>query len=137
MGNRIEITGLREFQRSLKQAETGVPKMLRVVFNEATGIVIDYAQAHIDVKTGRARASLKARSSQRTAAIALGGRRAPYAAWLDFGGEGRVSGRPGRREFIKDGRYVYKGLELHREDVTESMARGLAQLARDAGLEVT
>jgi hypothetical protein len=137
VAEKITIAGLREFQRALKTMDTGLPKMLRVVLNEATGVVIDWARPRIPQRTGRARASLKARSSQRAARVAIGGNRAPYVPWLDFGGEGRVKGRPAARPFIKDGRYLYQGLKVKRAEVTDMMAAGLAQLAREAGLEVS
>lgn len=134
---KIEVTGLRDFQRQLKAMDAGLPKQLRLALNEAAKVVIDYAQPRIPSRTGRAAASLKARSSQRQARIGVGGNRAPYYPWLDFGGEGRVKGRPAARPFIKSGRYVYKGLEVKRDRVTEIMSAALTQLAKDAGLEVS
>lgn len=134
---KIKIEGLREFQKSLRQMGADLPKQIRTVFNAAAGIIVDYAQAHIEVKSGRARASVKARSSQRLAQVAIGGSRAPYVPWLDFGGEGRVRGRPGKREFIKEGRYVYRGLRLHGDDITDLMAQGVVDLATSAGLQVS
>lgn len=133
---KIQVTGLREFQAQLKAMDAGLPKQLRLALNEAAGVVIDYAQPRIPKRTGRAAASLKARSTQREARIAVGGNRAPYYPWLDFGGEGRKRGRPAKREFIKSGRYVYKGLEVKRDRVTEIMSEALTKLARDAGFEV-
>ena len=137
MGDRIQVTGLREFQKQLKAMDAGLPKQLRLALNQASAEVIDYAEAHFARKTGRAAGSLKARSSQREARVALGGNRAPYAPWLDFGGEGRIKGRPPARPVIKSGRYVYKGLEVRRDRITEIMANALTQLAKDAGLEVS
>lgn len=137
MAETIKINGLREFQKALRQLDADMPKLLRVTFNGATKLVIDYAAGHMPRRSGDAINSLKPRSSQREARIALGGRRAPYAAWLDFGGEGRIKGRPASRPFIKDGRYVYKGLAVHRDEITELMSKGLADVAREAGLEVT
>lgn len=134
---KIEVTGLRDFQRQLRAMDAGLPKQLRLALNAAAEEIIDYAEPRFPRRTGAAAASLKARSSQRVARIALGGRRAPYAPWLDFGGQGRVKGRPPARPFIKSGRYVYKGLEVRRDRVTDIMSTALAQLARDAGLEVT
>lgn len=134
---KVTITGLREFQRALRDMDAGLPKQIRLVLNEASGLVIDYAEAHFPRRTGRAASSLRARSTQREARVALGGRRAPYAPWVDFGGQGRIKGRPPKREFIKSGRYVYKGLEVNRSKITELMSAGLTELARSAGLEVT
>lgn len=137
MSARIDITGLREVQRALREVDAGLPKQIRLIFNEATGLIVDYSKAHIEVKSGRAKASIKARSSQRTAAVAIGGGRAPYTPWLDFGGEGRRRGRPSARPFIREGRYVYKGLRLHHDDITAIMSKGLTELVQSAGLEVS
>lgn len=135
---KIQITGLREFQRALKTMDAGLPKQLRLALNEASREVIDYAQPRFPRVTGRAAASLKARSSQRAARVALGGRRAPHAPWLVYGGQGRVRGRPAPRPFIKGGRDFgpYAALDHRRERITEILSDALSQLARDAGLEV-
>lgn len=137
MAEKIKVSGLREFQRALKQMDADLPKQLRTALNEASGIVIDYASGHMPSRSGRAKASLKARSTQREARVGLGGRKAPYAPWLDFGGEGRRKGRPSARPFIKSGRYVYKGLEVKRDEVTDIMSSALTELARGAGLVVS
>lgn len=134
---KLQVDGLRQFQRSLKEVDAGFPKMLRLVHNGAAQLVIDYARPRMPSVTGAARSSLLARSSQRDTRVAMGGRKAPYAPWLDFGGQGRVHGRPPQRPFIKDGRYVYAGVNANRDRITQIMADGYAQLARDAGLEVT
>lgn len=134
---KIQVQGLREFQAALRTMDKDLPKQLRLALNEASGIVVDYAGARMPKKTGRAAASLKARSSQREARVALGGRRAAWAPWLDFGGQGRVKGRPPKREFIKDGRYVYQGLKVKRDEITGVLERALTDLAKGAGLEVT
>lgn len=137
MAGQIAITGLREFQRALRQVDAGLPKQMRLIGNQAAQLVVDWAQPRMPNKTGRARSSLKVRSSQREVRVAMGGTKAPYAPWLDFGGQGRRAGRPSARPFIADGRYVYQGLKVKRADVIEVMAAGLTDLAKQAGLEVT
>lgn len=132
---RIEVKGLREFQTQLRKMDSDLPKQLRTALNQASELVIDYAQAHMPKKTGKARASLKARSSQREARIAMGGRKAPYAPWLDFGGKGK-HGRPAPRPYMKEGRYVYKGLAVKRSEVLDVMQQAITDVARGAGLEV-
>lgn len=137
MTPKITISGLREFQASLKQMDTSFPKQLRLILNEAGDLIVKYDVQHMPRKSGRAVASVKARSSQRLARVAIGGNKAPYVPWLDFGGQGRVAGRPGPRPFIKEGRYTYQGLRVHRADITAIMERGLTELARSAGVEVS
>lgn len=133
----INIAGLKEFQKALRAVDADLPKLLRVTFNEAMGLVIGYASDHMPRKSGRAINSLKPRSAQRTARVAMGGRAAPYAPWLDFGGEGRRKGRPAPRPFLKEGRFIYKGLAVKHDDITEVMSKGMADIARAAGLDVT
>lgn len=136
---KIQVTGLREFQASLKAMDAALPKLLRLALNAAAEEIIDYERPRFPARTGRARGSLKARSSQRAARIALGGTAAPWAPWLIYGGEGRVKGRPPARPFIKGGRNFgpYAALDARHEQVTQIMAQALTQLAHDAGLEVT
>lgn len=134
---KITITGIREFQKALRAADANLPKQMRLVLNEAGKLIVDYDQAHMPNRTGRARGSVKVRSSQRAARVAVGGSKAPYVPWLDFGGEGRRKGRPPARPFLKAGRYTYVGLKIHRDDITEVMSAGLTELARSAGLDVT
>jgi hypothetical protein len=133
----MQVTGLREFQKSLRDADANLPKQLRLVLNEAGQVIIDYAQPRFARKSGAAVGSLKLRSSQRAVRLAYGGRKAPYAPWLDFGGQGRVHGRPGKRPFIAEGRYLYPGLRARADEIQNVMAAGLTRLASEAGMEVT
>ncbi len=133
---RIEVAGLREFQRSLRQMDADLPKQIRVVLNASGEIVIKYARPKIPSKSGAARASMKLRSSQREARLAAGGRRAPYYPWLDFGGAVGPNDSV-TRPFITIGRYVYPTLKDHNAEIQDAMAEGLQRLATGAGLEMT
>lgn len=128
----IDVKGIKELQKSLRKMDADLPKQMRIVLNGASELVLDYARPRFPKRSGRAAASLKARSSQREARIALGGRRAPYAPGLDFGG-----GRPQFPPYQRGGRYVYKGLEVNRDEITGLLEQGLTGLARSAGLETT
>lgn len=130
----IRITGIREFQKALKDMDKELPKQLRVALNAASQLVVDYAVPRVPTKTGRARRSLKVRSSQREARVAAGGRTAPYYAWLDFGG---TLPRGGKRPFYTQGRFVYPGLAANRDEIQSALEVALTDLARHAGLEVT
>ena len=132
MPDKIQLRGIKEFQKALRAMDADLPKQIRVLLNESTELVLSYAQQRFPRDTGRAAGSLKARSSQREARIALGGTRAPYAPGLDFGGNA-----PQFPEYLPGGRYVYKGLELNRDEITKRMEEGLRALAAGAGLEMT
>jgi hypothetical protein len=133
---KVDIKGLDEFRQSLKAMDAGTQKMMRLVFADAVGLVIDWARPRMPSKSGRARGSIKAQLGDRRSSIALGGSRAPWAPWLDFGGEGKRAGRPPKRPFIREGRYVYQGLKIKRAEVLEALSAGIDRLAREAGFEV-
>jgi hypothetical protein len=134
---RVKIEGLDEFRRSLDTMRSGLPKMVQMALGEVLGEVVDYARPRMPKRTGRAAQSLRAKASARTASVTMGGPAAPYAPWLDFGGQGRRKGRPPARPFLKQGRYVYKALAVRQNDIDDIMSAGLDQLARGAGLDVT
>lgn len=131
----IKIDGLRQFQAAVRMMEDGLQKELRVIFNRAADLVIDDARPRIPTRSGKAKASLKARSGQREARIVGGGAKVPYFGWLDYGG--RVGpDRSVRRPFIKEGRYIYPAYTRHRDDIVDIMVDGIGDLARRAGLAV-
>jgi hypothetical protein len=134
-GTRIEISGLREFQRSLRRMDSALPRQLRIALNDSSDLVIKEAKPEIPRRTGTAAASLKARSTQREARVAAGGKRASYYPWLDFGG--RV-GRNGSvvRPYLKEGRYIYPALRKNRPEIQAVLEKSIRSLAHDAGLGV-
>lgn len=131
----IRIEGLAQLNRSLKRLDSELPKGLRLAHNEAANIVVDEARRRIPSVSGRARASVKARSTRTASRVSAGSKRAPYVPWLDYGGEGRVKGRPPKREFRKGGRYVYPSFHDKRDEFTQVLERALLQTVSAAGLE--
>lgn len=138
----IQISGLREFQKALKDMDGESQKQLRLVLNDAVEMVAATARPRIPVGTGRARNSLRPSSSQREARVAAGGARVAYYGFLDFGGRvgpGRTGKNTGsvRRPFIKEGRYIYPAYYSVKPKVQARLEEGLRDLARNAGLDVT
>jgi hypothetical protein len=132
----LKIEGLREFQRGLKAMDKDLPKALRLAFNDAADIVVADARPRVPSRSGRAKGTVKARSTQTAARVIGGGRKAPYYPWLDFGGRaGRGAGVT--RPFLADGRYIYKAFYANRSRFTDAMEEGILTVARSAGIEVT
>lgn len=134
---KVTVSGLGEFQTAVKGMATGLDKVERDALGVIMGEVIDYARPRIPHRTGRAAGSLKGRVSARTASVSMGGAAAPWAPWLDFGGEGKRKGRPPKRPFMKEGRYVYKALSVKQADIDDILSGAVTGLATGAGLEVT
>lgn len=149
----IKIVGLRELQRALKQMDGESQKKLRLVLNTIAETVAQGASRRVPTRTGRAKGSLRPQSSQREAKVVGGSKKASYYGWLEFGGtvgRGRVAGgakkRAGgatggkagsvKRTWIASGRYIYPTYAANRDSIQTALARSLAELAREAGLEV-
>lgn len=135
MDAKIAVEGLAEFNRALRRLDKDAPKALRTVNNSAADLLISRTRPEIPRRTGAAAGSLKARSTRTAVRIAVGGRQAPYYPWLDFGG------RTGRRRsvvrpFYREGRYLYPTLARIRPEIETALKSGLADVARDAGLDV-
>lgn len=131
----IRITGLAQFRRELRKMDRELPKTLRLALNQASDLVIDTALPWVPRVTGRAAASLKARSTQTSARVAGGSARAPYYPWLDFGGSvGRK--RSVKRAFYKHGRYIYRAYDLKRDEIEQILQDAIVKLATEAGLGV-
>lgn len=135
MADAIRIEGLNEYVRSLKRLDSDLPKALRVAFNQAGEEIIATARAKVPRRTGVARASVKARSTQKAFRIVGGSKRVPYYPWLDFGGRvGRD--KSVRRPFLRDGRYIYAAYYRHRDELAGRLEAALIDAARSAGVEV-
>jgi hypothetical protein len=135
-GLKISVGGLSDLSRSLRKIDAEGPKQLRLAFNEAADLLVQYTAPKIPVVSGKAKRSLKAKSTRTSARVSFGGKNARYVPWLDFGGEGRIAGRPAKREFITEGRYVYPTLRQIRPKIEAALQAGIEQVVRNVGLEM-
>jgi hypothetical protein len=132
----VKITGLREFNKRLKALDAGLPKATRLALNDAGDVIVDDARPRVPSRSGRARRTVRARSTRTKVRVAGGGSRAPYYPWLDFGG--RVGpGRSVRRPVLNRGRYIYAAFDRHRDEFVDVLDKRLREVADDAGLQVT
>jgi hypothetical protein len=131
----IKVTGLVEFQRTLRALDAGLPRMMRLANNAAAQIVVDWAAPRVPRRSGKAGGSVRATSGQREARVTGGGKRVPYYPWLDFGGKvGR--GRRVVRPFLPDGRFIYPGYTRNKDKVADALTAAMVQVAAEAGLTV-
>jgi hypothetical protein len=132
---KVGVGGLAKLSRGLKAVDNDAPKQLRVALNSAAQMLIDEAKRHVPSVTGAARRSMVARSTRTSARVAVGGKKAPYFPWLDFGGQGRIAGRPAAREFIREGRYIYPSLRRIRPQIEAQLQESISAVIRGAGME--
>lgn len=134
MDAKISIGGLAQLSRGLRAVDKEAPKQLRIAFNSAADLLVDRVRPKVPVASGAARRSIVARSTRTSARVAVGGKKARYYPWLDFGGQGRRKGRPAPRPFIKEGRYVYPTLRLIRPEIEKQLGEALTAVVRSVGL---
>lgn len=135
MTDAIKIDGLAQFSRNLKKLDSELPKVLRIALNQAADIVVTEAKSRVPRRSGRAQASIKARSTRTAVRVSAGGRKAPYYPWLDFGG--RVGRKKAvKRAFLPEGRYLYAAYFDKRPKFEEVLTSALLDVARTAGVEV-
>jgi hypothetical protein len=132
---KISITGLAALQKGLRGIDAAAPKQLRLALNDGAQLLVDVTKPKIPQDTGAAARSLVARSTRTSARVAVGGKKAPYYPWLDFGGQGRIAGRPAPRDFFGEGRYVYPTLREIRPRIERRLQDALSAVIRDVGLQ--
>lgn len=137
MQEKIKVDGLAQLSRALNKVDKEAAKQLRLVGNEAADLLISKTRPLIPHRTGTAAKSLRAQSTRTSARVSVGGARAEYYPWLDFGGEGRRPGRPGHRDFVKSGRYLYPTLGREHGAIEKLLQTGIVLVAEGAGLDVS
>lgn len=130
----IKITGLRDLQAALKELDGESQKMLRTTLNEVAETVAAGARRRVPVKTGKARASIKAASSQREARVKGGGAKASYYPWLEFGGKVGPK-RSVKRPYVNGGRYIYATYAANRDGIMKGLDEAVGKLIDRAGLD--
>lgn len=117
-GKTIQVRGLRELRGALRDVDKTLGPELRKGLNEVADIVLNTARPLVPTRSGKARASLKAGSTEKAVQIKAGGAKAPYWGWLDFGGKvGRA--KSVRRRFEPEGRYIYPTLRKRRDEIED------------------
>lgn len=134
MDAKIEVGGLAKLSRGLKAVDADAPKELRIALNAAAQMLVDEAKPEVPSVSGAARRSMVAKSTRTSARVGVGGKKAPYWPWLDFGGQGRIKGRPAAREFIREGRYIYPTLRRIRPQIEQQLQESISAVIARAGL---
>ncbi len=147
MAAAVQVRGLREVRNAARKVDKDIPKGLRAELLPIAQKVQGRVRSKVPVLKGDARDSVRARASQRGAAIAFGGNAAPHFPWLDFGGSTGKGHRPGaawsgsvRRDWLGrpfgEGRYVYPAINEMTPEIEDAANDAVINLAKAAGFEV-
>lgn len=136
----VRVEGLAELRKALGDIG-GKPlqKHFRTrMLHVGETVVAPAVRAKMPVKTGRARASVKAGVSGNKAYVQEGKATVPYLGWLDFGGTLKPVG--GRKNTIvrarpKGGRYLYPTIREKQGQIVDAAAGAFDDTARELGLK--
>ncbi len=124
------LDGFSSWQADMGRFASSADEKISRMLTQAAETVADDAQGLVPRgPSGAARASLRARG----AAVAMGGSRAPYGPWLEFGGRVGI-GQSVTRRFVPGGRYIWPSWTKNRTDILTALERGMADLAKESGV---
>lgn len=136
----VEVTGLRELNKALKELGPEFPKEMRKtnksvadeVRNDARGKALSLGG--VAAKTAP---TLKSSSGTNSAGVSLGGTTAPWAAGAEFGGGRRSTTRqfkPWRGSGPDAGYFVYPTIRENADDIVDAYNEAIGDLLQRVGL---
>ncbi len=137
----VRVDGLREFRRDLAKLDKTFPKDLNREIKQIGERVAADARRHVPVRSGRARASIRATTAGSRAYISGGKKSVPYYAWLDFGGgipnrksrHRRGLQRPWQsRPILQEGRFIYPAVRRARRTLEHDLDQAFVRAKQRA-----
>lgn len=138
----VEIHGLQETIRALRQVDRELPKMLRREANEAAeGIVQDARRRYVaryNSRSGRTANTIRARSTPARAKVLFGGRRYPWGPGQEFGSNRFAQFRPWSGKAPSGsgsrGHFLYPAAREGIAEFRDALEAGVEKTARAAAL---
>lgn len=116
---KLEIEGLKQVQRTLKDFSKATRDEMKEVHREAGEIVVEGALRIVPFRTGRLAASLKSNPTMRQGRVRVGSASVPYAGAIHFGWAARN---------IQPNPFIYDVLDERRQAVYNAYAEGISKL---------
>ena len=123
----IQVTGLRELHRALKQMDAELPKELKGRMKAIADRVASIVRGRLPSVSGTMRRKTKAQANARGAGISWRG--VIYAAPVEFGGW------PKGRPYVQAGRYIYPTVDAERSQIEDEVAAVMDHYLTRAGLQ--
>lgn len=123
--SQIQVTGLRELQRALKQLDVELPKEFRGRLKAVAERVAQIVRSRLPHVTGTMIRNTKARATTKGAGISW---RNIYSGPVEFGGWPR--GRP----YVAKGRYIYPTVDAERSMIEAEVEQIVDHYLQRAGL---
>jgi len=137
---RVQVEGLAEVRRNLKNLDPALQKELRESFVLIGQDIANDARSMVPSGgTGKAAGSIRAGMSGNNAYVAGGKKSVPYYGWLDFGSrkpksDGSRETGPWRKSGAgpKGGRFIYKSISRNRPEIRRAVNRAFEAAKKNA-----
>ena len=135
----IEVHGLREFRRELRQAGQQFPRELRQANRDAAEVVVPEVRRRAPKGPHQGggnvqpiAASVRAGGTQRAGYVAVGGARSPHAPVYEFKGATLPRHASEARTQVTAQPYIYPAIEAKADEVVEVYGQALDRLTKRA-----
>lgn len=136
-GDAVRVEGLAQLRAALGKIDKGLQKELRGRLLKIAIRVGERAAQKVPVRSGRAKASIKASVSGNRVYLQGGKKTVPYYGWLDFGGRLKPVGRrfnTQERPVIAGGRFLYPTIDEMRPQIKAEAVEAFVATAHDLRL---
>jgi hypothetical protein len=127
-GGKIEIDGLKETQRALREMDNELRFEMKATHLKAAQVVVDGAIRFVPFKTGALAKSIRAAATMTSGKVRVGSASVPYAGPIHFGW-------PARR--IKPQPFIYDAIDVRRQEVYDIYVARINGLIDTYGLDGT
>lgn len=127
-GSKIQIAGLRETQKALKDLGDDCRNDLKPAHKEAAEVIVEGSKRYVPVRSGRLAGSIRALATRTSGKVRAGSAAVPYAGPIHFGW-------PARR--IKPQPFIYDAMDERRQEVYDIYAARIYGLIDKHGLDGT
>jgi hypothetical protein len=125
---RIQIQGLRETQKALRDMSDDLKDEMKPTHKAAAEVIVEGSKRYVPVRTGRLAASIRAVATRTSGRVRAGSAAVPYAGPIHFGW-------PARR--IKPQPFIYDAIDSRRQEVYDLYAQRIYALIDKHGLDGT
>lgn len=126
---------MRDFVRKIRHAEPALAAELKTGLKQIAEVVSETARPSLPSRSGNLRNTLRPFATFKTSEVKMGGAKAPYGGFIEYGNKVRGGrGAVGRgdsvpRQFVKQGRYLRPAYEQRRAQVEIEALQVIDRLA--------
>lgn len=136
----VEVSGLRELNKALKELGPQFPKEMRKTNKAVAEDVASEARSRalsLGGVAAKAAPSVKASAGATSGGVAVGSNSAPWALGAEFGGGRRKTTqqfKPWRGSGASAGYFVYPTIRENADEIVEAYSEGMDELLKRVGL---